>query len=410
MTPRVSSSLCLYAVSKPRPYGARPPLLAAPSPSAHEIQCRRRRYGSQPPPHPKTPDPATATSHAITHAYSARSALTTLESGRHADPVNPPRSTLPPPLTLPERNASSSVFVYWLSVGRAYGRFYKEGVKAVWYNHQAARRLRERMRGSGAKDGIEAARQGLITRSEWQVLRRSRHDIGKLPFFGLCVLVFGEWLPLLVPFIPGFVPGTCRFPKQVVMMRGQAEERRRLSFRRGVSEPTEAQVPDDRVAVGGRPAGWAEWPMLEAMYVRRLLAGLRDDQLHHLSSILTLHGRTWDRLQLPPPAFLLRRHLARHLQGLGVDDRLLLKAAAESPSKTTVTAKLSPVEVENACVDRGLDVLGKQDTELRSSLSWWLKRQQEDGGRGRAVLTMLFRRLAIRGWFRLNLRANEDIV
>ncbi|KAF2763952.1 hypothetical protein EJ03DRAFT_302846 [Teratosphaeria nubilosa] len=389
MTSRFSSSLCLYAVSNTRHYGART-LLASQLHFANRIDDRS--YASQQQPRSKKPDPATATANAIKHEYSAKSALTTIESGQNADPVNPPRSTLPAPLKLPERNESSTVFIYWFNIGRAYGSFYKEGIRAVWYNYKAARALRDRIQKSAAKDGIEAAQRGLITRSEWQMLHRNNHDIGKLPFFGLLVLVFGEWLPLLVPFMPGVVPGTCRIPKQVFGMRRQAEERRRVSFRQGVCELTEEQIPDERVAFGGRPAVRAEWPMLDATYVRSLLAKLRDDQLHHLSSALTLHSRTWDRIQLPPPAFLLRRNLTRHLQGLAVDDNLFLKTAAKLPPNTTVTSKLSPVELENACADRGLEVLGKKETELRTSLSAWLQRQQEDQGRGRAVLTMLFRR------------------
>lgn len=359
--------------------------------------CLVRQYAQQQ--RFRSPDEATAK--AISTQYSAKAALTRIESGTQNDAVNPPRSVNPPPLELPERGDAQTVFIYWFRIGRAYGTFYKEGVKAVWYNYKAARLLRERIQKElGVKDAVEAAAKGLIARSEWQLLHRNDHDISKLPFFGVLVLVFGEWLPLFVPFMPGAVPGTCRIPKQVHGMREKAEERRRISFRQGITEPSKEQLPDDRLVVAGRPGPQAEWPMADTTYVRSMLQTLRDDQLYHLSSSLGLHNRLWDRIQLPPPAFLLRRSLTRWLQYLTLDDKLLLASDR--------AAKLQPVELELACEDRGLDVLGKKDAVLRDNLTWWLKRQEEDKGRGRVMLAMLFRRLAIREWAKLNLDANRS--
>ncbi|KAK5126331.1 hypothetical protein LTR85_010567 [Meristemomyces frigidus] len=343
--------------------------------------------------------PDEATSKAISQQFSAKAALTAIESKAPSDPVNPPRSVLPPPLDLPERGDAQTVFIYYFRIGRAYGTFYKEGIKAVWYNYKASRLLRERItKELGAKDRIEAAAKGLITRAEYQLLQRNDHDIGKLPFFGVLVLVFGEWLPLLVPFMPGAVPGTCRIPKQVRGMREKAEERRRISFRQGITEPSKEQLPDDRMVVAGRPGAHAEWPMADKTYVRKTLETLRDDQLHHLSSTLGLHSRLWDRLQLGPPVFLLRRALTKRLHAVTLDDKLLLRHGSSS--------KLSMAEFEIAAEDRGLDILGKKNDVLRDNIGWWLKRQEEDKGRGGAMLAMLFRRLAIREWVQLNLQAN----
>ncbi|EMD00316.1 hypothetical protein BAUCODRAFT_57834, partial [Baudoinia panamericana UAMH 10762] len=287
----------------------------------------------------------------------ANAALVAIESRSAIDPVNPPLSTLPPPLDLPTRNGDIT-FSYLWNLSRAYGGFYKEGVKAVWYNWRAARLLRERLaKEANVKDTDEAAMKGLLKRSEWQLLQRNDHDIGKLPLFGVMVLLFGEWLPLLVPFIPTAVPSTCRIPSQIRGMREKAEARRRVSFREGYPEPSKEQV------VAAEESS-APWPTTTAPYVRSLLGRLRSDQLLHLSSTFDLHFRLWDWLQLPPSRFLMQRSLSKRLQYIAVDDRLLAQAGG--------AAKLTGPELERACEERGLDVLGRKDAVLRDNLTWWL--------------------------------------
>ena len=332
-----------------------------------------------------------------------KSAFNAIESKAAVDPINPPRSTLPPPLVLPTRGGET-VFVYYFRIGRAYATFYKDGIKAVWYNFKASRLLKERITNEGgAKSVTNAVAKSLITRSEFQLLARNSYDIGKLPLFGLLVAIFGEWLPLFVPFIPNAVPGTCRIPKQVWSMREKAEERRRLSFRQGITEPSIEQLPDDPIDSASGMKGVADaWPMAFSDEYRRLmLKNLRDDQLHHLSSTLGLHSRIWDRVQLSPPASLLRRSINKRLEYLSQDDLLLCKSGH--------THHLSLDELHIACEERGLDILGKRDETLRESLAWWLKRQEEDAGWGKALFTMLFRRLAIRDWVKLNVKANQGV-
>ena len=325
-----------------------------------------------------------------------KSALEIIEANAKSDPVNPPASTRPPPLTFPTRGSEALWRYYW-NIGRAYLTFYKDGVKAVWYNYKAVKALQQRLTREGrAKDIMEAIAKGVITRSELQLMVRNQHDLGKLPVFGLLVLIFGEWLALIVPFIPNTVPGTCRIPKQVEGMRTKAEERRRISFLQGITEPTSTQFPDD----GGRDPKFA-WPVAFINeYRREMLANLRSDQLLHLSSTLGLHSTLWDRIQLPPPSSILRNKVNRRLHYLSQDDYLILHNGG--------AARLSPPELAIACEERGLNILGKRDEESREELAWWLARQQEDSGYGKALLAMLFRRLVMREWVKLNLRANAN--
>lgn len=343
-----------------------------------------------------------------------KSAFQIVSAGAKHDPINPPRSTIPPPLDLPVRG-DQGTFSYLFNLGRAYGRFYKNGIKAVWYNYRASRALWERLQKDGGikgRDFTAAVQNGILSRSDFQLLKRNAHDIGKLPLFGVLVLIFGEWLPLIVPFIPNAVPTTCRIPKQQLQMQEKAEERRRRAFMLGVSEPSAEQW------AGGSSSSVASWSAaFDRKHLDEIIGKLRPDQLYHLSCTLTLHKHIWDRVQLPPPSFLLRGAIARRLQYLAQDDLLLLNSDQASVNQAqswsrNATSKpamsLSPDELRIALAERGFDVLGHSDETLRGRLIWWLDRQLQDEGNGGAMFGMLFRRLVMREWVKLNLKANRD--
>lgn len=313
-------------------------------------------------------------------------ALTTTSSA-----VNPPPTTRPPPLDLPTRGKEAYP-IYLYRTGRAYGTFYKDGLKSVWHNHKAASALKKRIAAalnarkpdlappvsasktwSSFRDAAVARR--VVNRAEFQLLERNARDIGKLPFFALLVLLFGEWLPLIVPFIPSRVPGTCRIPKQVRGMREKSEARRKWSFRSGVAaEPGAGQV-----AVEGD-----KWRMMDKANVREVLKSLGSEQLMHLSCVLDQHSGIWDRVQLTPPAGLIRRGVCSRVQYLALDDFLIVEAGG--------IKNLSSEELLIACEDRGIDVLGKPEEKLKSELQAWIKKQEHDEGRGWAMIEMLFKR------------------
>nr|POE48880.1 hypothetical protein CFP56_38977 [Quercus suber] len=325
---------------------------------------------------------------AVDHgAYSPRAALLAVESGNLRDVVNPPSSTLPPPLELPRRESGQNVFLYLYRLGSAYGTFYKNGVKAVWYNRKAARLLQGQIKQraqkyrTDAKDKSDTALQGLpdsqllpaaaswglMTRTESEILARNDRDIAKLPLFGILAVVLGEWLPLIVPFMPSVVPGTCLIPSQTEGMRKAAEERRKTSFRRGIRMPVD---------------GTREKLLQTASDSKQaIFQALRHEQLLHVSTVLGLHKRFWDRLSIMPPSFLLRASLTRRWKYLAQDDFLLLKHGG--------VARLSSQELAIACELRGIDVLHRSDAVLREVLNLWLKNQQKGE---LAFLDMLFQR------------------
>jgi hypothetical protein len=189
------------------------------------------------------------------------------------------------------------------------------------------------------------------------------------------VLLFGEWLPLIVPFIPNRVPGTARIPKQVEGMRGKAEARRKMSFREGVAEPKAKQIA---VVNGGK------WRMTDKGNVQGVLEGLTPAQLMHLSCVLNQHSGIWEKVRTMPPAALLRRAVRERLQYLAQDDFLMIEAGGPGG--------LSSEEVVIACEERGIDVLGKAEERLREELQAWVKKQEKDDGRGWAMMEMLFKR------------------
>jgi hypothetical protein len=399
-------------------------IISSPATIHRIVQTRQyaKQQAKRPPPrrqlnHTTKPiDIAKPEAAALPQPDPVKSAFEIVSANANHDPINPPRSTVPPTLSLPTRG-SESVFVYYFNLGRAYGTFYKNGIKAVWFNYKAARLLRQRLRDGdgGAKDTTAWVKNGLISRSEFQLLKRSEHDIGKLPFFSVLVLVFGEWLVLIVPFIPNAVPGTCRVPKQLQQMQEKAEERRRRSFMLGISEPSADQWPDGTIS---GDSSTSSWPVaFNQQYLTDVVGKLRADQLYHLSCTLGLHKHIWDRLQLPPPSFLLRRAIRGRLEYLAQDDLLLLNSdraatnqgQSPNPRKTAKpTTSLSPEELRIAVSERGMDVLGYGDDALRERLRWWLARQGRDEGKGRAMLGMLFGRLVMREWVKLNLDANKD--
>lgn len=352
----------------------------------------------------------------------------------YGDGINAPRSTLPAPLNRPSRDPDTSTPVYYFRLGRAFGKFYWAGVKATWANHKLARSLRSQIRranGSATQPRLLGLRPppllveievflqrgGKLDRSAFVLLTREAHDFGKLPLFALLVAVFGEWLPLIVPFIPGTVPLTCRIPSQVEGMRKAGEERRGLSFRAGVVGPREEELVAMKERIGKAREiarqGEQEARKLKEEYeevvldlpeqegrdvmdvrttpqimlANRMTEVLGRDQMVHVSTTLNLHGKIWDRVGLTPylTSFLAGK-ISKRLQYLNLDDTLLLA------DRTKGHRQLSFPELELACEDRGIDVTGRKEDELRKDLSKWFDGRQKDQGYGEQVFNMLFKR------------------
>lgn len=162
-----------------------------------------------------------------------------------------------------------------------------------------------------------------------------------MPVFALVFAICGEFTPLVVVFLSSVVPWTCRIPKQVDGDRKKVEERRRVSFRNLTMPPP------------GKEHGVKDLVRM---------------QLLHISWSLGLSSSAWDYLggQFPGlPTFLLRRKVSRAVDYLNMDDRLIGVSGG--------VGKLLGEECRMACVDRGIDVLGRKDDDLKRDLDAWLQ-------------------------------------
>jgi len=257
--------------------------------------------------------------------------------------VNGPTTTLPAPLVLPVRDPDTRLPVYLYRLGRAYLAFYKTGLKHVWANYKTARTLHRDIIDAKCGGSIQrAVHEGLLTRSDFQLLVRSRRDVKRIPLFALVFVVCGEFTPLVVLFMSSVVPGTCLIPKQVQRAREKAEGRRRVSFRELVTPP-----PTEDVGV----------------------RGVRREQLVHVSRSLGLHSMWWpEGLGLPSDG-MLRSSIGRRAEYLEMDDRLIGSDGG--------VAEMEMEEVKMALEERGLDLLGKNDQQLRGLLRAWLRAREE---------------------------------
>ncbi|OTB03160.1 hypothetical protein M426DRAFT_12749 [Hypoxylon sp. CI-4A] len=283
---------------------------------------------------PKQPRPTTqrrAASTASQEKEAVKSASEIISAGRPASPLpasstlNPPASTRPPPLDLPTRDPQASLFRHLFRVGKAYTSFYKAGIGAIFTNQRLL------ARSTAATPSRSMSASTFPSRSDVLLRARVRHDLARLPVFGLLVLVCGEFTPLIVLVFPRLTPYTCRIPKQSEALRRTAEARRAASFRA-------LQYHD----VYG---------------MRRLANG-------HICRSLGLTSGLWDKIGLDSPfaSMLAGRAVAR----IAADDAMIRDGGG--------VGVLVDDEVVLACEDRGIDVRGESVDSLRKKLEEWIRK------------------------------------
>jgi len=218
--------------------------------------------------------------------------------------------------------------------------FYKTGGKNIYINYKATRPIQDRVNKNYNGSLAAAVKANALTRHDFQLLVRSWHDVKRVPVFGLVLMVCGEFTPLVVIALSNVVPWTCRIPRQINSDRQKLEKRRSISFRNlTLPPPTEAGVQN-----------------------------LKRMQLLHISWSLGLSSRAWDLLggQYPGlPTFMLRRKAVKRVEYLSLDDGLILKDGG--------VGQMEIEEVRMACVERGIDAMGRNDKDLRGDLISWLK-------------------------------------
>ena len=161
------------------------------------------------------------------------------------DPVRPTpnqdlSSTRPAELEAvepPEQGEDGSVPIanrakYLFRLGKSYVNFYKTGVKNIWNNRKEYNKIKARLGPCppayaalyGGQvlyrndDGnqVKIGKVPKITRREYQLYLRTKHDLQKLIPFGLVFAICGEFTPLVILALgSSIVPFTCRIPQQV---------------------------------------------------------------------------------------------------------------------------------------------------------------------------------------------------
>lgn len=255
---------------------------------------------------------------ARTRQFSTRPAAPSTDSRAPGEDVlNPPRTTLPPPLDLPTRQPGDGAVSHLFKVGKVYLGFYKEGFKSVFANR---RLLNSKVALLSPEDRPSLFRPhhvpATFSRADWILLWRTRHDLMRLPLFGLTFLLFEELTPFVAYFVEGIMPLTCRLPQHTAKSRDKAVERRKCAL-----DELRWKNPD-----GVATASVAR---------------------SHILRSLNLVSGFWDRIGLMPPG-LWQSKGRSHMGYLEADDRLLRKAGK--------VEHLSEDELLLACVDRGIDV------------------------------------------------------
>lgn len=259
--------------------------------------------------------------------------------------LNGPSSTLPAPLIVPEKRADQSYFPSYLyTIGKTYVAFYKAGVWNIWANFKAAQPIQRQIDDKYSSSLRAAIAAGALTRCDFQLLARNWHDIKRVPLFALLLMVCGEFTPLVVLAVSNVVPWTCRIPKQIDKDRKTLEGRRAISFRNLTTSPPAAKGVDT----------------LERM------------QLLHISWSLGLSSKMWDWLggRLPGlPTYILRRKVGRRVDYLEMDDGLLKSGGG--------VKGLESEECRMACVERGIDVFGRSEKQIRADLEAWMRSREK---------------------------------
>ena len=150
-------------------------------------------------------------------------------------------------------------------------------------------------------------------------------------------------------------------PKQVLKAREKVEARRREVFR---SPPEGLKIEETR----------------EESHV------LSKAQIIHIGSSLGLYLRLWDRIDFAP-LWLIRRRIKKRMEFAELDDFAIRRDGG--------VGKMEPAEVELAVEMRGLDLLGREEKELRRTLSQWLLNRKYLAGRGLSVKRLYLTRPSV---------------
>jgi len=291
--------------------------------------------------------------------------------------VNPPATTRPGSLDVPAPlGPSASVgetFSRYISLGRAYYTFFKTGLKNVYHNYRASLPLRRSLglplylptspppSSGGVGSAFLTAVTALnLSRSDFQLVRRSANDVRRLIPFAFILLICGELTPLIIVFLGDAVtPSTCQVPKQLDKRQTAKAERKRASFstiqaRLGSATPISPGSEEEMHWLAENFANMDFAASASAEQVLQGCAALGLARTHQQPSFLV--------------PLLYRPRLKQWAQYLDVDDRLIVRGGGPEA--------LLAEELRIAVEDRGgVGVgAGKNGLEAEREQKRWLER------------------------------------
>lgn len=272
---------------------------------------------------------------------------------RTIEKLNPPPFTYAPEISVPARKADQNLIKWLWSAGRAYLAFYKKGISHVRQTAKLAKSLRKKAAAHTPKKPMTE----VLTRAEWQVVRRSRRDVLRLPVFGVLMLLLGEWLPVVVLYLTPVIPEVCRIPQQVERTLRKREDKRQDRLRK-ISLQSMQLLGKDRPATGTSLSDSSS--SSGAMTKGKNWNDMTLFELCVSAAKLDVYPPVFDWVPLSPPKFWLQRNVRRKMQYLDTDSKLIERDGG--------LAGLNAEEVKRACVERGVQVLGRKEEELRRAL------------------------------------------
>ncbi|KAI9925992.1 hypothetical protein ASPWEDRAFT_37899 [Aspergillus wentii DTO 134E9] len=327
------------------------------------------------------PSPSSPKSSSLTLPSNNSTTVIALEYG-----VNAPRTTRPPELNLPERIPSSSKlsakFKRFIGIGRAYASFYKTGLKNVYHNYRASLPIR---RALGLSPYIPvsppptlstaaktiAFRKAIhtfnLSRSHFQLVRRSAGDARRMIPFTLLLLICDELTPILLPIIGNaIIPLACWTPGQIEKERSIKTTRKHGAMTAHKADHPDAQTSfsagsEQELELLAKQYANAEWAekIASSEGVLRACA---------VFNLVKAHDR-FGRLPLVPQVY--RPRLRRYVEYLNVDDSLIRTSGG--------VQAMDALEVRLSVEERGgIDVSeGKVGEEAEKEERLWLERWLE---------------------------------
>ena len=302
------------------------------------------------------------------------------------DAVNPPPSTHPADLSIPDPVPASATTTTklkrYVALGRAYFSFYKTGLKNVYHNYRTSLPLRRELGvvpiylpvsppGSSpkAKGTFRTTLQRTqLTRSNFQLIRRAAFDVRRMIPFSLMLVVCGEFTPLIVLATgSAIVPMTCRVPAQFAKDRAKQTSRKRAAL--------VAHAVQETGSVSQVVRGDAELELLATHYASPTwVDGCSNEDVLRACAVFGLVGTHARPSGLV--ALVYRKRLRRFVEYLAIDDGLISRGGGVSA--------MQAVEVRRAVEERGgielvygVEEGWDAEREQRRWLEAWLERRRD---------------------------------